>query len=79
MDCVLVPHEQVIDVKSMNVCLMSETVEYFSLNDCEKIPDHFVLTWEVEPLKYNHSDVHLHSTETPLTSETIPTARQLIT
>ena len=51
---ILVPHEQMIGVKSINGCLMSEIIETFSLNGCEKIPDHSVLIWETELLKYNN-------------------------
>ena len=65
VDYVLVPHEQMIDVKSMNVCLMSEIIETFSLNGCEKIPDHSVLIGEIELLKYN--DINLQKPEIPST------------
>ena len=42
----LVPHEQMVDATSMNVTRMSEIIELFGLNGCEKIPDHSVLVWE---------------------------------
>ena len=54
VDYVLIPHEQIINIKSMNVCLMTETVEKFSLNGCTKIPDHSVLSWEMELPKYDN-------------------------
>ena len=46
MDYVLIPHEQIhiIDVKSMDVCLMTETVENFHLNRCEKNTGPFCFT-----------------------------------
>lgn len=64
VDYVLIPHEQIIDVKSMDVCLMTETVEKFHLNGCEKIPDHSVLTWEVKLPNYAHSTESRQKTET---------------
>ena len=36
VDYVLIPHEQIINVKSMNVCLMTETVEKIRLMDVQK-------------------------------------------
>ena len=40
VDYVWVPHEQVCDVTSMNISLMTETNEKFDLDRCSKIPDH---------------------------------------
>ena len=47
---VLVPHEQLSDVKSLNIYLMTEIIEHFKLNGFEKIPDHSILLWESEIL-----------------------------
>ena len=33
---------------------MTETVEKFSLNGCTKIPDHSVLSWEMELPEYDN-------------------------
>lgn len=64
VDYVLVPHEQIIDVKSMNVSLMSETVKLFALNGCEKIPDHSVLLWESELMIKDYDDVYTQNSQT---------------
>ena len=48
MDYVLVPHEQLRDVTSMNISLMTETIERFDLAACDRIPDHSLLIWESE-------------------------------
>ena len=53
---------------------MSEIIETFSLNGCEKIPDHSVLIWEIELLKYN--DINIKNPEIPSTyGATIQTHR----
>ena len=46
VDYVLVPHEQLCDIASMSILLMTETIEQFDLNRCDKIPDHSLLLWE---------------------------------
>ena len=48
VDYVLVPHEQLRDVTSMNISLMTETIERFDLAACDRIPDHSLLIWESE-------------------------------
>ena len=48
VDYVLVPHEQIRDINSLNVYRMSETIEHFKQNGCEKVPDHSILIWESE-------------------------------
>lgn len=65
---VIFPQEQLIDVKSVDVCLMAEIVKKLYLNGCDKIPDHSVLTLEVELQIYNHVTVSQQM------SETLPTA-----
>ena len=47
VDYVLVPHEQIYDIKSFNVHRMTETTEHFNSNGCEKDPDHSLLLWEM--------------------------------
>ena len=52
----LVPHEQFCDVKLMNIYRMTEIIELFKLNGCEKIPDHSLLLWEINIVKDNSNN-----------------------
>ena len=56
VDYVLVPHEQFCDIKLMNSYRMTEIIELFKLNGCEKLPDHSLLLWEINIVKDNSND-----------------------
>lgn len=47
VDYVLTPYEQLLNVQSFEVCLMSELVNVLQMQGNSKVPDHSLLVWSV--------------------------------
>ena len=48
----------------MNVTLMSEIIDLFGLQGCEKIPDHSILLWELKLMTNKCDEFATHDTQT---------------